>query len=164
VFLVSAPWYLRMLSVTCYVRQRENVWQVSYWTRNCKPVKWVVFVMLIQSKCVDTVKWQSLTIDGVWLDDRIYWDSLIQRVSTLYRSLLHTRARAHAHTHTHTHAHAHAHAHTHTSVHIHIFTAVVWQRFPTADVPIPLGSKTALGLSFQLLPATAHNYWTPAVR
>jgi hypothetical protein len=41
--------------------------------------------------------------------------------------------------------------------------AVAWQRLPTADVPIPLGSWTASGLSYQLITATAHNNWTPAV-
>jgi hypothetical protein len=33
--------------------------------------------------------------------------------------------------------------------------AVAWYRFPTADVPLPLGSRTVPGLSYQLL--TPHN-------
>jgi hypothetical protein len=35
--------------------------------------------------------------------------------------------------------------------------AVAWQRLPTADVPLILGSRTILSLSYQLLTATAHN-------
>jgi hypothetical protein len=35
--------------------------------------------------------------------------------------------------------------------------AVAWQRIPMADVPLPLGSRTVLGLSYQLLTITAHN-------
>jgi hypothetical protein len=34
---------------------------------------------------------------------------------------------------------------------------------PTADVPLPLGSRTVPGLSCQLLIATDYNDWTPAV-
>jgi hypothetical protein len=33
--------------------------------------------------------------------------------------------------------------------------AVAWQRFPTADGPLPLGSRTVPGLSYHLL--TSHN-------
>jgi hypothetical protein len=36
-------------------------------------------------------------------------------------------------------------------------------RFPTADVPLPLGSRTLLGLSYQLLTATARNDYTSAI-
>jgi hypothetical protein len=36
----------------------------------------------------------------------------------------------------------HCYTHTHTSVHSHVFKAVASQRLPTADVPLPLGSRT----------------------
>jgi hypothetical protein len=68
-----------------------------------------------------------------WRPDLLH--TLLQRVTTLYNSLLHT----------------------HTSVHIQVFTAVVWQRLPTADVPLTLGSRTVTGLTYQLLTATVHN-------
>jgi hypothetical protein len=68
-------------------------------------------------------------------------DSLIQRVTTVYSSLLHT----------------------HTSVHTHVFTAVAWQRLPYVDVPLPLGSRTVRGLSYQLLKRTVHKDVTPEV-
>jgi hypothetical protein len=48
-----------------------------------------------------------------WWPDLL--DSLIQRVTTLYSSLLHT----------------------HTSVHSHVFTVVAWLRLPTATEPLP---------------------------
>jgi hypothetical protein len=47
--------------------------------------------------------------------------------------------------------------HTHTSAHSHVFTAVAWQRLSTADFPLPQGSRTVPGHSYQLLTATAHN-------
>jgi hypothetical protein len=64
----------------------------------------------------------------------------MQRVTTFYISLLHT----------------------HTSIHNHSFTAVACSRLPTADVPLPLGSRTVPSLSYKFLTATAHNDWTAA--
>jgi hypothetical protein len=50
------------------------------------------------------------------------------------------------------------HTHTHTQVSaVRASLAVARQRFPTADVPLPIGSRTIPGLSYQLLTATAHN-------
>jgi hypothetical protein len=49
------------------------------------------------------------------------------------------------------------HHYTHISVHSHVFIAVVWQRLPTVDVTLPLGSQTVPALSYQLLTATPHN-------
>jgi hypothetical protein len=46
--------------------------------------------------------------------------------------------------------------HTYTSVHSDVSTAVARYRRPTADVPLPLGSRTVHDLSYQLLTATAH--------
>jgi hypothetical protein len=68
-------------------------------------------------------------------------DSLTQRVAILYGSILHT----------------------YTSVHNHIFTVVASQRLSSADVPLPLGSRTVTGLSYQLLTTTAHNDGKPEV-
>jgi hypothetical protein len=55
------------------------------------------------------------------------------------------------------HKHACAHTHAHNSVHSHIFTAVAWEQLLMANIPLPLGSRTAPGLSYQLLTATAYN-------
>jgi hypothetical protein len=52
--------------------------------------------------------------------------------------------------------------HTYTSVHSHVFSAAAWERLPTTNVPLPLGSRTVLGLGYQLLTATARNNWTAA--
>jgi hypothetical protein len=43
---------------------------------------------------------------------------------------------------------------THTNVHSNVFIVVAWQRLPTTDLPLPLGSRTLAGLSYQLLTAT----------
>jgi hypothetical protein len=46
----------------------------------------------------------------------------------------------------------------HTGVRNHVFTTFAWLRIPTADVPLPLGSRTVSGFSYQLRTATAHNH------
>jgi hypothetical protein len=74
-----------------------------------------------------------------WWPDLLH--PLIQRVTTLYKSLLHT----------------------HTSVHSHVFTSRCSVAVSTAEVPLPLGSRTVPGLSYPLLTATAHNDWTSAI-
>jgi hypothetical protein len=57
------------------------------------------------------------------------------------------------------------HTHTHTLVPtVKSSLAVARQRFPMADVPLPLGSWAIPLHSYQLLTATAHNDWTAAVR
>jgi hypothetical protein len=72
-----------------------------------------------------------------WWLDLLY--SLIQCVTTLYSSPLHT----------------HTHTHTHTSVHSHVFTRHCSVASSTADIPLSLGSRTIPGLSYQFLTATA---------
>jgi hypothetical protein len=61
----------------------------------------------------------SVTIDRFWIDDRIYW-ALIQRLTTLWSSFLHT----------------------HASVHSHVFTSRCSVMASNTDVPLPLGSPT----------------------
>jgi hypothetical protein len=79
-----------------------------------------------------------------WLSDLL--DSLIQLVTTLDSSLLHT------------------HTHTHTLVYVVTSSlAVAWYRLSTTDVPLPLGSRTIPGLRYQLVTAAAHNDWNSAV-
>jgi hypothetical protein len=47
---------------------------------------------------------------------------------------------------------------SHRSVNLLQSSLVIgWQRFPTADVPLPLGYRTVPGLSYQILTATSHN-------
>jgi hypothetical protein len=60
-----------------------------------------------------------------WWPD--FLNSFIQRLTTLYSTLLQ--------------------AQTHTSVRSHVFTVVAWQRLPKADIHLPLGSQTIPGLS-----------------
>jgi hypothetical protein len=90
------------------------------------------------------IDWGSLTVICIlsrdyrrvldWWSDLL--DSLIHRVATIYSSLLHTQ----------------------TSVHSHVFTAVAWHRLPTtADVLLPLGSRTGPGFSYQILAATSQS-------
>jgi hypothetical protein len=56
------------------------------------------------------------------------------------------------------------HCHTQTSVlYLLVFTSRCLVAASTADDPLPLGSRTIPGLSYQLLRATAHNDWAPAV-
>jgi hypothetical protein len=64
-----------------------------------------------------------------------------QRVTTLYKSQLST----------------------HASVHSYVFIAIACSRLPTADVPLPLGSRI---ITLPQLPASHSNGWqqlTPAV-
>jgi hypothetical protein len=49
------------------------------------------------------------------------------------------------------------HAHTHIIVHIYVFTSHHLVAASTADVPLPLGSQTIPGHSYQLLTATVHS-------
>jgi hypothetical protein len=46
---------------------------------------------------------------------------------------------------------------THALVPSHAFTAVAWKRLTVADVPLPQGSRTVLGLNYQFLTAAPHN-------
>jgi hypothetical protein len=62
VFLVSAPWYLRMLSVTCYVKHRGGMCGKSV----------IEHGIASQSSALILSRDKSVTTDGVWLDDRIY--------------------------------------------------------------------------------------------
>jgi hypothetical protein len=75
-----------------------------------------------------------VTIDGNWISSRIYW-SLKQLVTTFYISLLQKL----------------------------VFTAIAWERIPTADVSLSLVSRAVPGLSYELLTETDHNHWTPEV-
>jgi hypothetical protein len=63
--------------------------------------------------------------------------------------------------HYHTHARVRAPTHTHT----HSFSRFHYLLLggPTVDVPLPQGSWTIPGISYQLLAAMAHNDWTSAV-
>jgi hypothetical protein len=86
-----------------------------------------------------------------WSDSRRvldWWpdilDSLVQHVTTLHRLLLRMQTR------------------THRLVSNHIFTATAWYQLQTADIPLPLSSRSVPSLSYQLLTARAHN-WAPAV-
>jgi hypothetical protein len=53
--------------------------------------------------------------------------------------------------------------HAQTSVHRHIFTSRCLVAASTADVRLSLGSRTVRCLDYQLLTATAHHGWTPAL-
>jgi hypothetical protein len=71
------------------------------------------------------VTWWRVTVDVFWIDGRIFW--------TLWCSAW-------------LHLTVHYYTYKHTSVHSHVFTAVAWYRLPTADVPLPLVSRTVHSL------------------
>jgi hypothetical protein len=70
-----------------------------------------------------------VTIDGFWIDDRIYW-------ILWYSTWLHFAV------------------HTNISVRTHVFTAVAWQLRPMADVRLPLSSRI---IPVPQLPASKSN-------
>jgi hypothetical protein len=94
----------------------------------------------------------SVTIDGVWIGDRIFytlWYRALLQVRiilslfyTLHKSLEDTLV---------------------LLTLLQSSVAVSRQWLPTADVPLSLGSRNVPSLSYQLLTATAHNDWTAAV-
>jgi hypothetical protein len=58
-------------------------------------VKTLTFLVLcvLRAECIVTC--MSVTVDGVWIGNRDLLDSLIQRVTTLYSTLLHIHRRTH---------------------------------------------------------------------
>jgi hypothetical protein len=79
-----------------------------------------------------------VTVDGVWIADRIYWTLWYSAWLQLQFTI----------------------THTHTVVFTVTSSLIVARyRLLTADVPFPLGSRTIHGLSYELLTATDHN-WT----
>jgi hypothetical protein len=117
-----------------------------FWTKNiceCYVETWkesiITFEMLqyAYSYChvYECGYWRVLD----WWSDLL--DFFIQRMTTLYTSLLHT----------------------HTMSTITSLPAVARYRLSTEDVSLLLSSRTIPGLGYQLLAATAHNDWAPAV-
>jgi hypothetical protein len=82
-----------------------------------------------------------LTMDGFWIGNWNY-------CTLCYSAWLHFTG----------------HYYTHTLLSTVTFSLVVaWQRLPTVDPPLPLGSRNVSGFSYQLFTETAHNEWTSAV-
>jgi hypothetical protein len=113
----------------------------------------VILVMLVcnqlMAKCISKIKRIRTYCHVTMCDNRRSLDLLLDLLDNLISSWLHFTFCYYTH--------------AHTSVHCHVFTAISLQLLPTADVPLPLGSRTVPDLSYQLLTATAHNDWALAV-
>jgi hypothetical protein len=110
-------------SLLSWIRRSSDCsWKPAIFWRNTIPLKSSLSTFSPFSTSYFRVFWVWL-LKSFWLDYGIYWTILIQRVTTPYRSLLNT----------------------HTTVHSYVFIAVACYLLPTADVPLPLGSRTVPG-------------------
>jgi hypothetical protein len=103
--LLLFPCFCILFVCVCFLFSTRAQFLIGLWAvkLHVNKLNWIELLLLSPDR---------VTIDGFW----IWWlyliHTLLQRVTTIYSSLLNT--------------------HTHTSVHSHIFTAVAWYRFPNA--------------------------------